>query len=175
MLVILRETPLWVYAVFFLLLYYGVMACFRSNETRRSLLLSPAIFVAWSLMAMDYATQPWVSMGSWIAGVFVGVMIAMRWFDYHGITEGEARHSISVPGSFKLLVLSMFFFAIKYFIGYQQATDPLFAGSLPMRLLIGAASGLTIGLLCGRAWKMLSIMNAFSRHSEVEVACANKK
>lgn len=174
MLVILRETPLWVYAVFFMLLYYGVMACFRSTETRRSLLLSPVIFVVWSLAAMDYATHPLLSMGTWVAGLLVGWAIAALWFDYHGITQGEARHSISVPGSLKLLILSMFFFGIKYYIGYEQATDRVFASSLPMVVLIGVASGLTIGLLCGRAWKMLSILNRYSRDGIADATCVNK-
>ncbi|MGC5701697.1 hypothetical protein J4P02_15980 [Pseudomonas sp. NFXW11] len=175
MLNILRETPLWVYAVFFLLLYYGVMACFNSNETRRSLLISPVIFMLWSLAAMDYTQQPLVSIGSWGTGLLAGIVIAVLWFDYHGITEGDAPHSISVPGSFKLLVISMFFFCIKYYVGYQQATDPVFAHSLPMLLLMGAASGLTIGLLCGRAWKMLSILNTFSRNSDIAAIGTIKK
>ncbi|AZE84788.1 hypothetical protein C4J98_3382 [Pseudomonas orientalis] len=175
MLIILRETPVWVYAVFFLLLYWGVMACFRSNETRRSLLISPVIFLVWSLAAMNYTAQPWVSSGSWASGFLAGLMIAFVAFDYHGITRGEERGSISVPGSAKLLVISLLFFCIKYYIGYQQATDPVFANSLPILILTGIASGLTIGLLCGRAWKMLSILNAFSRSAELNPACANKQ
>lgn len=175
MLIILRETPVWVYAVFFLLLYYGVMACFRSNETRRSLLISPVIFLIWSLAAMNYTAQPLVSIGSWAVGLLAGLAVAFLGFSYQGITKGAEHHSSSVPGSSKLLMISMLFFCIKYYIGYQQATDPVFANSLPILILTGVASGLTIGLLCGRAWKMLSILSALSRDSDRAPVCVAKK
>jgi ABC-type amino acid transport system permease subunit len=50
---ILRGTPLWVYAVFLMLSYYGVIACFRNHVSKRSLQISPVIFVALSLASLN--------------------------------------------------------------------------------------------------------------------------
>ena len=53
MLDILRGTPLWVYAVFLILTYYGVIACFKSHESKRSLQITPVIFVTLSLASLN--------------------------------------------------------------------------------------------------------------------------
>ncbi len=174
MLSILRETPHWVYAAFVLLLYYGVRACFPSTETRRSLLISPAIFLSWALLAMNYNTHPLTSLGSWIGGLLLGLMVAVLLFDYSRVMPGRDGRSIVVPGSPKLLVISMAFFTLKYFLGYQEVVDPARASSVPMVLLTGMASGFAIGLLCGRACRLLFILNFLSSSSALPTSAASE-
>jgi hypothetical protein len=45
----LQNTPLWVYAIFLLLCYYGVKALSPTRESKTSLLVTAPILLGWSL------------------------------------------------------------------------------------------------------------------------------
>lgn len=45
MLDILQGTPLWVYAIYLWICYYGIKACLGGCENRRSLMILPVVLV----------------------------------------------------------------------------------------------------------------------------------
>ncbi|WLH83827.1 hypothetical protein [Pseudomonas sp. FP2338] len=48
MLDILQGTPLWMYAIYLWICYYGIKACLGERENRRSLMILPVVLVVWS-------------------------------------------------------------------------------------------------------------------------------
>ncbi|WP_330215054.1 hypothetical protein [Pseudomonas sp. AM8] len=147
----LEGTPLWVYGAFFLVCYYGLSASKTSRESQRSLIITPVVFVIWSLLSLSYADRVELTVGSWFTGMLLGGLVAFALFHRRGLTMDEEGKHLIVPGTWKVLGISLLFFTVKYFIGYQAAVHPEFSATVEMLVLAGSASGFTVGLFCGRA------------------------
>ncbi|WP_248920488.1 hypothetical protein [Pseudomonas entomophila] len=146
----LEGTPLWVYGAFILVCYYGISACKTSRESQRSLIITPVILVIWSLFSLNYEDRVELTVGCWLVGMVLGGLAAIALFPRRGLTlDQEGKHLI-VPGTWKVLGISLLFFAVKYFIGYQAAVHPELSATVEMLSLAGTASGFTVGLFCGR-------------------------
>lgn len=103
MLDILRGTPLWVYAVFFIVTYYGVIACFKNRETKKSLLLTPAIFVAISVASLKISQGFVVPLSVYAMGLLVGWLLALRFYSFHNVKrEGEG---LVLDGTIRVLIV----------------------------------------------------------------------
>jgi membrane-associated HD superfamily phosphohydrolase len=148
MLDILLGTPLWVFAVYLLLCYYGIKACSSSRESRKSLLMTPLILIVWSLFSLNHTA---LSAIYWMSGVALGSLVAMGMFSRKGVSLEADGNGLIIPGTLKILFISQLFFAVKYYIGYQDAVHPELAATTQMLALTGVASGFTVGLFCGRA------------------------
>jgi len=147
----LEGTPLWVYGAFLLVCYYGLSARKTSRESRRSLIITPVILVIWSLFSLSYAGRVELTVGSWLMGMVLGGLAAFALFPRRGLTLDEEGKHLIVPGTYKVLGISLLFFAVKYFIGYQAAVYPELSATVEMLVLAGTASGFTVGLFCGRS------------------------
>jgi hypothetical protein len=160
MLDILQGTPLWVFAVYLLLCYYGIKACAASRESRKSLLITPLILIVWSLFSVNHTA---LAAACWLGGLALGSLLAMAMFPGKGIALEADGSGLMVPGTLKILFISQLFFAVKYYIGYQDAVHPELAATTQMLVLTGVASGFTVGLFCGRAitlYRALSTLQA---------------
>ncbi|WP_261792946.1 hypothetical protein [Pseudomonas chlororaphis] len=80
----------------------------------------------------------------------MGVLSALVLFPRRGLALDEESQHLVVPGTWKVLGISLLFFAVKYFIGYQAAVHPEDSADVEMLILAGAASGFAVGLFCGR-------------------------
>lgn len=154
MLDILQGTPLWVYAVFALVCYYGLRALSPTRESRRSLLLTPAILLVWSVWSLHLGDHPLLALVAWAGGAALGSLLAMLLFSSAGVLLESSSETLLVPGTLKILGISLLFFAVKYWIGYQSAVHPEHAASMQMLGISGTAAGFTVGLFCGRALKL---------------------
>ncbi|MGF6554972.1 hypothetical protein ABIA48_001352 [Pseudomonas sp. S30_BP2TU TE3576] len=150
---ILRGTPLWVYAVFLILTYCGVITCFRSHVSKRSLQISPVIFLALSLASLNPSQGVAIQFSSYALGLLAGWLLALRFFSYSNIKR-EGEHLV-LPGTIKVLIVYWVFFAWRYYGGYQAAMYPELANE--MSTVAGAAlgAGLINGLIVGRCLKLL--------------------
>lgn len=146
----LKGTPLWVYGAFLLVCYYGLNARKTSRESQRSLIITPVVLVLWSLFSLNYANHVEMTAGCWLAGMVLGGMAAFVLFPRCGLTLDEEGKHLIVPGTWKVLGISLLFFVVKYFIGYQTAVHAEFSATMEMLILAGTASGFTVGLFCGR-------------------------
>jgi len=158
MLDILQGTPLWVYAVYLWICWYGIKATRGSRENHRSLVILPVVLVIWSLLSIEHST---LSIGCWLGGAAVGCLLAMAMFTAKGASLDG--HTLVLPGTWKILLISQLFFAVKYYLGYQHAVHPLLARPAPLLALAGGASGFTVGLFCGRAIKLQRALASFNR------------
>lgn len=160
MLDILQGTPLWVYAVYLWICYYGIRACLGGRENRRSLLILPVVLVVWSLMSLAPSL---LSSSAWAGGAVVGSLVGMLLFNANGARLDANGATLVLAGTWKTLLISQLFFAVKYYFGYQQAVHPLLLSTPSMLATIGAVSGFTVGLFCGRAIKLQRALAALRR------------
>lgn len=153
MLDILHGTPLWVYAVFFIVTYYGVIACFKNRETKKSLLLTPVIFVAISVASLKISQGFVVPLSVYAMGLLVGWLLALRFYSFHNVKrEGEG---LVLDGTIRVLIVYWCFFAWRYYSGYQEAVHPQLANEIGLVAWSSLGSGLINGLIVGRSFRLL--------------------
>ncbi|MHC8393621.1 hypothetical protein ACYZT8_08125 [Pseudomonas sp. LB3P93] len=158
MLDILRGTPLWVYAVFFIVTYYGVIAYFKSHETKRSLLLTPTIFVAISVASLKISQGFVVPLSVYALGLLVGWLLALRFYSYYNVErEGE---TLVVGGTIKVLVVYWCFFALRYYRGYQEQMHPELVNEVAFVAYSSLGAGLLNGLIVGRSLGLLRLFKS---------------
>ncbi|UVM39750.1 hypothetical protein LOY28_04795 [Pseudomonas sp. B21-017] len=154
----LQNTPLWVYAIFLLLCYYGVKALSPTHESKTSLLVTPPLLLGWSLYSLNLTLNPQLSIGCWLAAVILGSLTALVVFAHKGIELDDPETGLIVPGTVKTPVLYLLFFAVNYYFGYQDEVHPEFAVTVEMLLLKATASGFVCGLISGRALKLYRVL-----------------
>ncbi|KPH00596.1 hypothetical protein AEQ67_08055 [Pseudomonas sp. RIT-PI-q] len=155
----LQNTPLWVYAVFLLLCYFGVKALSPTRESRISLLITPPILLGWSLYSLNLPENPQLLVSCWLAAVILGSFAALMMFTRKGVELDGAQTGLIVPGTIKTLALYLLFFAVNYYFGYQAEVHPEQSTTLQMISLKACASGFASGLFCGRSIKFYQIFH----------------
>jgi hypothetical protein len=156
----LQNTPVWVYAIFLLLCYYGIKALYPTRESKLSLLITPPILLGWSLYSLNMALNPLLSIGCWLAAIFVGSVVALLIFSRKGLELEQSQTALIVPGTAKTLTLYLLFFTVNYYFGYQAEVDPQYSATLPMVLFKASASGFASGLFCGRSIKFYQMFRS---------------
>lgn len=158
MLDIMRGTPSWVYAVFFIVTYYGVIACFRNYESKRSLQITPVIFVAISLASLKLSQEFVIPLSVYALGLVAGWWLALRFYSYHNVErEGER---LVLGGTIKVLIVYWCFFAWRYYSGYQAEMHPELAQDVLLSAWSALGSGLINGLIVGRCLRLLRFFKA---------------
>ncbi|MDR8366513.1 hypothetical protein [Pseudomonas sp. JL3] len=154
----LQNTPLWVYVIFLLLCYYGVKAFSPTHESKTSLLVTPPLWLGWSLCSLNLTLSPEISIGCWLAAVTLGSLTALVVFARKGIELDDPETGLIVPGTVKTLVFYLLFFAVNCYFGYQDEVYPEFAVTVEMVLLKASATGFVCGLISGRAVKFYRVL-----------------
>ena len=155
---ILRGTPLWVYAVFFILTYYGVRGCFKSHESKRSLQFTPAVFVAISLVSLNFSQGAAIPLSVYALGMLAGWVLALRFYSYQGVVRDGER--LVLNGTAKVLLVYWGFFAWRYYSGYQEAMYPELVDGVSAVATSALASGIINGLIVGRSLRLLRFFKA---------------
>jgi hypothetical protein len=158
MLVTLQNTPLWVYVVFLVLVYFGLKARKPQRESRFSLLSTPLVLLGWSLLSLNLTDDPGLSLSGWLIAVLLGALSAWLIFPSKGINLDDPETGLIVPGTWKALTLLLLFFAANYYFGYQDDVHPERAAAPDMLLLKAAASGFISGLISARSLKYYRLL-----------------
>jgi hypothetical protein len=161
---IFRHTPLWVYAIFFIVTYSGVNACFRNHETKRSLLVTPIIFVTISLLSLKFSLGIAVPLSFYALGLSGGWIAAQRFYSYCNVEREGDR--LVLGGSVKVLAVYWMFFGWRYYSGYQIAMHPELADQVFMIVFSSLGAGIINGLIIGRCLRLLR----FFRSDNVNVS-----
>ncbi|VVO08863.1 hypothetical protein PS691_03236 [Pseudomonas fluorescens] len=155
MLDVLRGTPVWVYLVFFVVSYYGVLACFENHETKRSLQLTPLVFVTVSLFFLDLSQGIFTPLASYGAGLATGWFAAFGFYSCRDV--GREGDNLVIGGSPKVLIVYWLFFAWRYYGGYQAAINPEAVNEVSAIACSSLASGFINGLIIGRSFMLLRL------------------
>lgn len=156
MLDVLRGTPLWVYAAFFVVTYYGVLACFESRETKRSLQLTPLIFVMVSLFSLNVSQGIFTPLASYGVGLMAGWFAAFGFYSCRDV--GREGDNLAIGGSPKVLIVYWLFFAWRYYSGYHAAINPEVVNEVSAIVCSSLASGFINGLIVGRSFMLLRLL-----------------
>lgn len=143
---IIKRTPLWVFALFAVLLAYGLVQARTRQLGRGRVVLLPVIMMFLSLYgvgsAFGFNPLPFLFWGAGVLlSVAAGSRIRPRWHAMHEATTD----SFVVPGSWIPLTLMMTIFLARYVITVALAIDPALAGSI----LLGAGASLMYGTMSG--------------------------
>jgi len=149
---ILQHTPIWLFALFGLLVALGLRQTAPSRIHVARLVALPVAMSFLSLYGLlqSFAFQ-WLPIAAW-AVVFASVIaIARSRGPRTDVQYSIESRSFSVPGSWLPLALMMTIFLIKYATSVLLAIDPSIARSIAPVASIGAVCGLSSGCFAARA------------------------
>ncbi len=155
---ILKETPWWVYLLFFYLVLIGIRSAKPQTVPILRLLLFPIVLTIWSLIGL-YSKWDWLAFFSWTISLVPGCIFGWLSVRSWKIRFDRRRKTLSLPGSWSTLILVLIIFVVKYFFGYYSATHPAIPKTLMLAQMI--SSGIITGMFFGR------IASFWMRYEEV--------
>ena len=158
---ILSHTPIWVYALFFVLLAFGLMQTRTRTVGKILALLLPVGMIALSLGGINSSfgltTIPLVA---WGMAVAIATAVGYFFFRDKRIHYVAADGKFFIPGSWVPLVVMMAIFFAKYVYAVMHASNaeviatPIFIGTL------SAVYGLLSGYFASRAVNLIALAQA---------------
>lgn len=151
MLGIVTDMPAWV----MLLLVFSTLYCisfgFKKEVSIKFLLLIPGCFMLFSIISLLQQGDIIITGLMWLAGCVVGGMAARRIFSPQTYHPGRKAGTITVPGTWSVLIVFLLYFPLRYYIGYRQAIAADHALSMPLVLLFALSSGGGVGFFSLRS------------------------
>ena len=145
---ILRNTPLWVFAVFALLLWLGIVALRQRRVRLWRVLSTPLVFIVWGLvtLALGAAHNPALA-ADWLLTALAGGVLAFGLVRLPGLRVDRGQGWIHLPGSTLPLIRNMAIFLARYVLAVAIARAP----ELRPQLLWWdvAVSGISAGYFAG--------------------------
>ncbi len=150
---LLEMTPWWIYLLFTYFLMLGVRASKPTVVSFKKLTVIPIFFLGWAIYSLfaDLENRyffliPWIF--ALLAGSFIGYLQVRNW----PLLVDAERQTISLPGSWSTLLLSISIFALKYIFGLVYATDPMAYKNSAIFGTDLIFSNLFVGMFWGRFW-----------------------
>ena len=136
---ILKRTPSWVFALFFVLVAAGYFQSKDMAMGRGKVSILPVAMIALSFYGVLSAFGvSFVGVISWVVGVGVAVWLGAKLATPRGVSFSTETQLFSVPGSWLPLTLMMAIFFIKYAVGVilarqlPIASKPVFIGFISL-------------------------------------------
>lgn len=146
---IILGTPYWVWIVFTYLLWVGIQATKPSTVPLWRMSIIPLIFLVWSLSSIYSRCIACTQLiGFWGAAFTIGVLVGRYLMSRLDFRIDAAM--IHLPGSSSTLILSMFFFILKYGLGVMYALNPIMRSDFMVQGFDVMISGLISGIFIGR-------------------------
>jgi hypothetical protein len=145
---ILQHTPLWVFAVFALLVVLGAQALRPRTISVWRLPAIPLVFIVWGLITLaTRSIESPVLFLAWLIAGAAGLLLAWRTVRLDRLAIDRHRGQVQVPGSRVPLVRNLVIFSVKYVLTAAIAISPDHRDSL--LLWNFAVSGLMAGYFMG--------------------------
>jgi len=147
-LAILQHIPLWVFAVFALLVWFGVQGLSARTVPLWRLLVTPAVFIAWGVIALALRSAP-ILIADWAAAAAIGAAIAWTTVRLDGVEIDRTRGILRLPGSWLPLIRNMTIFSAKFALALAIARAPAWRETLAAWdiAVSGASTGYFMGWL----------------------------
>ncbi|KAB2875626.1 MAG: hypothetical protein IT503_00865 [Burkholderiaceae bacterium] len=158
---ILAHTPTWVFALFFVLLVFGLMQTRTRSVGRFAALLLPAGMVALSLAGIDssFGLTP-VPLASWAIALAVAIVLGYAVLRDKRVEYDASARKFFVPGSWVPLVVIMAIFFAKYVYAVMHAFDASVITTPLFIVALSAVYGLLSGYFAARALNLLKVARA---------------
>jgi len=155
---ILAHTPPWVFALFFVLLVFGLMQT-RTRAVRKiPALLLPAGMVALSLAGINssFGLTP-VPLAAWAIALVVTAVVGHALFRDKRVEYDTTAAKFSVPGSWVPLVVIMAIFFAKYVYAVMHAFDAAVISTTLFVVGLSAVYGLLSGYFAAKALNLIML------------------
>jgi hypothetical protein len=162
MLTILQNTPLRVYLIFLLVVYFGIKSFSPRRESRASMLITPPAFLAWSLYSLNLSINPALFFSTWFGALLLGGLSAWLVFSRRGVVLDDSATGLIMPGTAKILIMYLMFFSANYYFNYQHDVHPERFASPDLLLLKSIISGFLCGLISTRSLKLYWTLRALA-------------
>lgn len=156
----LSKTPSWVWVVLALLVVHGVRAFKDRTSTISKVAVPPVLFTLFSLYSAHEAFKLDATVvGIWVVAWVAGIAAAMSVFKGSPISVADRdRKLLMLPGSHRVLILTLIIFASRYALAYLMVFDPqLLTATVPEMLLLGTIAGCS-GFFVGKLISCLQVL-----------------
>ncbi len=148
LLLIVTNTPWWVFLLFALLVGLGIQALRPRTIALRRVFITPGVFIAWGLVGLTLAARvaPAV-IPVWALAAAAGTAMAVFSVRLEGLRVERGGAAVHLPGSRLPLIRNLLIFAAKYVFAVAMARRPdLRDQLLPWDMAVsGAAFGYFLG------------------------------
>ncbi len=155
---ILAHTPPWVFALFFVLLVFGLMQT-RTRAVRRiPALILPASMVALSLAGINssFGLTP-VPLASWAIALAITALVGYALFRDQKVVYDTTAEKFSVPGSWVPLAVIMAIFFAKYVYAVMHAFNATVISTTLFVVGLSAVYGLLSGYFAAKALNLIML------------------
>ena len=160
---IIRHTPKWVFALFFVLLIVGYLQTKRRTVKLKTVFILPISMIILSVfgVASAFGAMP-IAFAAWfIAGLFA-LAIVLKWRPTQGISYARAEKIFFVPGSWAPLFLMMAIFSTKYIVGAAIAQQLPIISDINFIALVSLLYGCFSGIFLSRSIGIWQVKKASS-------------
>ena len=160
---ILANTPTWVFALFFVLLAFGLMQTRTRTVRRFPALLLPAGMIALSLAGINssFGLTP-VPLASWATALGIAALAGCALCRDNSVAYDATARTFLVPGSWVPLAVIMAIFFAKYVYAVMHAFDTAVISTALFIVGLSAVYGLLSGYFAARALNMISLIRKVS-------------
>ena len=155
---IITNTPKWVFALFALLVWFGIKQLAPTRPGLTRITLMPVAMMALSVYGVlsTFGDQPIALAGFAVAAMAMATLVLLRPLPA-AVAYDAASQRFSLPGSAVPLALMMGIFCTKYAVGVALSIQPALAHQLLTACTVGTLYGAFSGLFAARAlrlWKL---------------------
>ena len=151
---IVTGTPVWVWAVFAYGIYMGIKAFGERKVSLKSMVILPAVFLFLSVPTLLGIVGPNPAVGAvWGLCLLAGVVLGWYFLTPEPVSVNLRDGTLVVPGTWTVLVLFVTVFLVKFVYGFETAVNPDLAAQPGFLLGVFSLSGLSTGIVFGRAGK----------------------
>jgi hypothetical protein len=155
---ILSHTPVWVYALFFVLLAFGLMQTRTRTVSKIPALLLPVGMVALSLAGIKssfgFTTIP---LAAWAIAMAIATVVGYTFFRDKRIRCEATDGKFFIPGSWVPLVVMMAIFFAKYIYAVMKASNAEVISTAMFIGTLAAVYGLLSGYFSSRAFNLIKL------------------
>lgn len=152
----LTQTPWWVYLLFFVLVRRGLAAARPSVVPVWKLSIMPLIFLVLDITGMTgHSRMPASVILVTLLSLACGALAASFLVRHVAVKADRAAWRIGLPGDPMVLPTALAAFAVKYAVGYLQATSLALASTGGFLVISLAVSSFFTGIFFGRFFTYL--------------------
>jgi len=157
MLQILSHTPIWVFALFVVLLAFGFMQTRSRNVGKFLAYLLPAGMVALSLAGIQssFGLKP-IPIAFWAVGLVLVTFIGYKFFADTRVTFDAGKNAFFIPGSWIPLLVIMAISFTKYIFAVMRALNVDAVNSPAFAMALSLAYGCFSGYFSSRAANLVT-------------------
>lgn len=155
---ILSRTPAWVFALFFVLLVFGLMQARTRTVRRIPALLLPAGMVALSFAGIQssFGLAP-LPVASWAIALAIAALVGYALFRDDRIRYDATAKTYFVPGSWIPLAVIMAIFFAKYVYAVMNALNAAVISTTAFVIGLSAVYGVLSGYFAARALNLIRL------------------